>query len=158
MLHRPLFPQSIELFPSRSEFTSLPSPGMSCGVSLCLLQFSPTFKAQFIGCFFKEIFLHSLVVEGKVQMFNRIFISLWGLAPTHWSSLMSFHWFLGCAMLFHPAKPLCELCPLHGRLWLHPLTFPKPRPSECSLLHTLPVFVLLFSNCPYVYKARLYAA
>lgn len=102
------------------------------GGFLCLLQFYPTSKAQFIDCPLQETFPSPpLVAEDTVQMLNRTFTPLWGLAPAHRSSLSLLSFLLalsalecglllsgGCARPFHATEPLYKLFPPPGRLSL----------------------------------------
>ena len=99
-------------------------------------------------------------------MFNRIFLTLWGLVPVHLSRPISFH------------LPPCSVCrqtlafpgswgePRRLTLLSHrassslclreavpALTFMNPRLSECSLLHTLPAHWV----CPFMPSPRLQA-
>lgn len=148
------FLNTLNSSPSGSEFTMLPSLGTPWGATLATrLRGSPTPKPSSLVTHFQKPPPALLQRRGmESQMYNRTFMSLWGLGPAHWSSLVSFHfppcsvcpgmlvfsgsWDAGTEPLSHGAS--CSLC-LGGRpcLPFTSLSFLSSRAIECSFLHTL---------------------
>lgn len=161
----PLFPQYLELFPSGAEFTLSPLLGMPSGATFACCNCPQPSSLVHRLHYFKK---HSNILlqwwRVKSHMFNRIFLTLWGLVPVHLSRPISFH------------LPPCSVCrqtlafpgswgePRRLTLLSHrassslclreavpALTFMNPRLSECSLLHTLPAHWV----CPFMPSPRL---